>query len=129
MYKRQGLAEAEREAARTDPWELQRVMLASGDDRSDIRNALQFLARPDVFEPISSASMKVKIRDGLAERIGGASGNDPGSIDLDLFAIRAALAREAGGPFHFWTPGVAELWDASRAESALTDAELSLIHI
>lgn len=66
-----GLLEAEREAARTDPWELQRVMLASGDDRSDIRNALQFLARPDEFELISSAGMKTRIRDGLADRIGG----------------------------------------------------------
>ncbi|XKH54423.1 AAA family ATPase [Citricoccus nitrophenolicus] len=118
-----GLLEAEREAARTDPWELQRVMLASGDDRSEFRNALQFLARPDVFEPISSASMKAKIRDGLADRIGGASGNTPDSIDRDLFAIRTALEREVEGPFHFWTPGVAELWDASLAESASADAK------
>lgn len=107
------LTEAEREAARSDPWELQRVMLASGDDRPDIRNALQFLARPDVFEPISSAMMKAKIRDGLSERIGGATGNTPGSIDRDLFAIRASLARDFQGPFHFWTPGIAELWDTS----------------
>lgn len=119
-----GLSEAERESARTDPWELQRVMLTSGDDRSDIRNALQFLARPDVFEPISSASMKVKIRNGLADRIGGASGDTPGSIDRDLLAIRAVLAHEIEGPFHFWTLGVAELWDASRADLALTAAEI-----
>ncbi|PZO61385.1 MAG: restriction endonuclease [Pseudoxanthomonas suwonensis] len=117
------LSEPEREAARTDPWELQRVMLASGDDRPDIRNALQFLARPDVFEPISSAGMKVKIRDGLADRIGGATGNTPDSIDRDLLKIRAALAREIEEPFHFWTPGIAELWDASGIESASTDAE------
>lgn len=117
-----GLPEAEREAARIDPWELQSVMLASGDDRSDIRNALQFLARPEVFEPIASASMKEKVRDGLADRIGGASGNSPASIDRDLLAIRAELAREKIGPFHFWTPGVAELWDTSAADST-TDGE------
>lgn len=115
-----GLPEAEREAARTDPWELQRVMLASGDDRSDIRNLLQFLARPDTFEPISSASMKAKVRDGLADRIGGASGNSPQSIDRDLLAIRAALARETFGPFHFWTPEIAELWESPAAASKRT---------
>ncbi len=116
------LTEPEREAARTDPWELQRVMLASGDDRSDIRNAWQFLARPDVFEPISSASMKEKIRDGLQDRIGHASGNTPDAIDRDLLAIRAALAHEFDGPFHFWTPGVAELWDTSASDYGPADA-------
>lgn len=117
------LSEVEREAARANPWELQRVMLNSGNDRPDIRNALQFLARPEVFEPISSASMKAKIRDGLAHRIGGATGNTPDSIDRDLLAIRAALASEFGGPFHFWTPGIAELWDGSPAEPASEDSE------
>lgn len=110
-----GLTDDEREAARMDPWELQRVMLASGDDRSDIRNVLQFLARPDVFEPISSAQMKAKIRDALASRIDGLKANDPASIDRDLLAIRAVLAREFDGPFHFWTPGVEELWKESPA--------------
>ena len=114
------LPEAEREAARTDPWELQSVMLTSGDDRSDIRNALQFLARPDTFEPISSATMKAKIRDGLADRIGGASGNTPDAIDRDLLKIRAELSHEVEGTFHFWTPGIAELWDASGADSRST---------
>lgn len=117
------LPEAEREAARTDPWELQRVMLTSGNDRSEIRNALQFLARPDAFEPISSAEMKAKIRDGLADRIGGATGNSPGSIDRDLLAIRAALIDVVEGPFHFRTPGVAELWDGSRTESPSAEVD------
>ncbi|WP_457317553.1 AAA family ATPase [Sinomonas sp. RB5] len=117
-----GLPEAEREAARTDPWELQRAMLASGGDRSDIRNALQFLARPDAFEPISSSVMKSRIRDGLADRIGGATGNDPASIDRDLLAIRAALEHEVEGPFHFWTPAVEQLWHPSRTQSASADA-------
>ncbi|WP_240606783.1 AAA family ATPase [Microbacterium sp. Gd 4-13] len=107
------LAEHERDLAQADPWELQRVMLASGKDRSDIRNALQFLARPDEFEPISSAGMKSKIRAALSDRIGGPTGDGLESIDHDLLAIRAALAPEVGGPFHFWSPGVAELWGPS----------------
>ncbi|MDR7161393.1 AAA family ATPase [Arthrobacter sp. BE255] len=111
-----GLPESEREIARTDPWKLQQAMLSSGNDRSDIRNALQFLARSDIFEPIASAAMKQKIRDGLADRIGGATGSDPASIDRDLLAIRTALARSVEGPFHFWTPGVEELWDSSAGE-------------
>ncbi|PVE19090.1 restriction endonuclease [Arthrobacter sp. Bz4] len=111
-----GLPNDERDAARADPWTLQQVMLASGNDRSDIRNALQFLARPDVFEPIASGGMKKRIRDGLADRIGGGTGSDPASIDRDLLGIRAALARSIEGPFHFWTPGVEELWDSSASE-------------
>lgn len=110
------LSDAERQSARVDPWELQQVMLASGNDRSDIRNALQFLARPDTFEPVSSSGMKSKIRDGLADCIGGATGTDPVSIDRDLLAIRTALAHDAVGPFHFWTHGVLELWDESAAD-------------
>lgn len=113
-----GLSPTEREKARTDPWEFQRVMLTSGDDRSDIRNVLQFLAWPGVFEPISSAAMKAKVRDGLAERVGGATGDDPASLDRDLLGIRAAVAREVEGPFHFWSPGVNELWDSAPDQSA-----------
>ncbi len=107
-----GRSETERAHARTDPWALQREMIASGDDRSDIRNALQFLARPDVFEPISSAGMKERIRDGLADRIGGPTGSDATAIDHDLLAIRAALAHQVESSFHFWSPGVRELWDS-----------------
>lgn len=112
----QSLPEGEREAARTDPWKLQQAMLSSGIDRADIRNALQFLARPDIFEPISSAGMKQKIRDGLTDRIGGATGSDPASIDRDLLAIRTTLARSVEGAFHFWTSGVVELWNSSAGE-------------
>lgn len=123
-----GLSETERDAARSDPWELQRVMLASGDDRSDIRNALQFLARPDVFEPISSAAMKVRIRDGLADRIGGPTGGTPASIDRDLHTIRASLTSVVDGPFHFWSPGVKELWDASPRASGSTASASADLH-
>lgn len=123
----QGLLEGEREVARADPWKLQQVMLSSSNDRSDIRNALQFLARPDIFEPIASAGMKQKIRDGLADRIGGATGSDPASIDRDLLAIRTALARSVEGPFHFWTPGVEELWDSPAGEPALAATDVATL--
>src|SRR5699024_1473839 len=116
------LSEAERETARTDPWALQQVMLDSGNDRADIRNTLQFLARPDTFEPIISVSRKKKIRDGLADRIGGSTGETPVAIDRDLFDIRGSLAQDIEGPFHFWTSGVAELWDGTaNAETAGLD--------
>ncbi|WP_256714267.1 McrB family protein [Microbacterium sp. RU33B] len=121
------LPEGERTAARTDPWELQKVMLASGKDRSDIRNAMQFLIRPDEFEPISSAGMKSKIRDALAVRIGGPSGGDPVSIDRDLLAIRAELAPEIGEPFHFWRPDVAELWDSSTVGPATDSSKAAAL--
>ena len=114
------LPESAREAARTDPWELQRVMLASGEDESDVRNALQFLARPDTFELITAADMKKRVRDGLADRIGGASGSSPDRVDHDLLAIRLELAREAEEPFNFWDPWVRALWDPT---SAADDSE------
>lgn len=119
------LRDPERQVAQADPWELQRVMLASGDDRSDIRNALQFLARPDAFEPISSAAMKSKVRDGLADRIGAPTGDNPASIDRDLLKIRTALAHEVELPFHFWTPGVEELWNSSLTDSDSADTEIT----
>lgn len=122
------LTESEREVARSDPWELQRVMLASGDDRSDFRNALQFLAHPEVFEPISSAAMKSKIRDGLADRVDGPSGDSPAAIDHDLLRIRAALAPEIDGPFHFWSEGVVDLWDSASSPAVSPTSEDADLH-
>ncbi|WP_246527394.1 McrB family protein [Pseudarthrobacter albicanus] len=105
------LDDMQRDAARCDPWELQRVMLASGKDRSDMRNALQFFARPDVFEPISAASMKQKIRSGLGSLIGGSTGSGPAALDRDLFAIRATLAQDHTESFQFWDDGLEERWN------------------
>lgn len=117
------LPENEREAARADPWVLQQVMLdSSGDVSPDIRNALQFLARPEVFEPIASANYKAKIRQGLAHRIGGSTGNDPESLDRDILAIRASLAGDIDGPFHFWFPEVRPLWDAAASSGPADSA-------
>lgn len=117
------LGEDERVIARNSPWELQRVMLESGKDRSDIRNVLQFLACPDTFEAISSAEKKKKIRQALANRIGGATGDGPDAIDRDLFNIRAVLAEEISGEFTFWAPGIREVWDppAPTADPEWTD--------
>jgi 5-methylcytosine-specific restriction protein B len=106
-----GLSSEERDAARRDPWAVQRKMLSIGDDRPGFRNAFQFLAFPDVFEPISSAYMKSRIQAALADRIGGVSGSDPMSVDRDILSIRTVLAQEFDFPFHFWSPGIRELWD------------------
>ncbi len=122
------MSDAQRQEALVDPWKLQQAMLESGDDRSDIRNILQFLARPEIFEPISSAQMKKKIRDELAERIGGSSGDSPSDLDHDLLAIRVALTLERDGPFHFWSPGIKELWspeDTAPSEPGAGDDSLS----
>lgn len=112
------LPEQEQAAARQDPWLLQRVMLSSGEDRADIRNALQFLIRPDVFEPIASAAMKTAIVKGLADRLGGDVGQGPEDVDRQLLEVRRSLAEEREEPFHFWIAGVAELWGSTptRAE-------------
>lgn len=118
------LPEQERQGARKDPWRLQQVMLDSGNDRSDIRNTLQYLIYPDTFEPISSAAMKKRIRNGLSSRIGGPSGDDPQAIDRDLLAIRATLSDETDEPFNFWTSWVAKLWNPSAPNSHKPEAGL-----
>lgn len=115
------LDDNEREAARHDPWQMQQIMLASGDGTPDFRNALQFLAFPDTFEPISSVNMKTQIRAALAGRIGGPGGTDTQALDRDLLAIRASLAQEIREPFHFWTPGVRDLWDTAAPKPPLND--------
>ena len=104
------LDDATRQAAMQDPWLLQQAMVESGEDRADIRSALQFLIRPDTFEPIASMGMKDDIRDGFSDRINRRPGDTPAAIDGDLFDIRAALAEERDEPFHFWSPGIAEQW-------------------
>ncbi len=116
-----GLSDEERRAAEGHPWQVQRIMLDIGDGTPDIRNAMLFLAFPDVFEPISSVNMKTQIRTGLADRIGGASGVDAQSLDRDLLAIRASLAGEIAEPFHFWTPNVRAMWDTVKPPKPTVD--------
>lgn len=117
------LSEHDRAAARQDPWTLQEAMLASGKDRSDIRNALQFLAWPEVFEPISSASMKKKIRNGFIDK-DHASGDDPSSVDRDLATIRRDLVAELDEPFHFWSQGVEERWKPAPVATDPTEMDI-----
>ncbi|PAT10784.1 restriction endonuclease [Corynebacterium hadale] len=102
-----------REAAHADAWEFQRLMLDIDEDTSGARNALQFLAFPEAFEPISSNPMKAKIRHGFANRITPTPGDDPAAVDRDLLAIREVLANEHDEPFHFWSAGIVEHWNPS----------------
>lgn len=105
------LDDTSKQQAHADPWALQRAMLDCGDDQAGIRNALQFLFRPDTFEPIASGSTKLQVRNGLAEWIGATSGDDPVSVDRDLLRARGALTTEFEGEFGFWYDDIRELWD------------------
>ena len=109
---------ATREAARGDAWEFQRLMLDIEEDTSGIRNALQYLAFPEVFEPIASNAKKTKIRRGFADRITQEPGDDPYAVDRDLLEIRRVLAQEHDAPFHFWSPGIIEQWSDTPAPDA-----------
>lgn len=111
------LNQAKQRAVREDPWQLQNVMLEVEPDQSDIRNALQFLMRPEVFEPIASNSKKEAIRDALIGRITPHGGNPKQALDKDLLAIRESLARERDEPFHYWSPGVEDLWNPVQKDS------------
>lgn len=93
-----------------DAWALQKAMLESGPDNYAIRNVLQFLAHPDVFEPIAYEKRKVEIRDAFKDRIGRVSGDSPADLDLDILRIRAALMQEFESPFGFWSPEIGKLW-------------------
>ena len=110
-----GRSEEERSSAKSDPWRMQQIMLDAGDSAHDFRNAMQFLAFPAAFDPISSTNMKTRIRSALADRIGGSSGDDALSLDRDLVSIRAKLASEIEGTFNFWSPDVHQLWDTAAA--------------
>lgn len=105
------LSTAERESLKNDAWAFQKAMLDSGKDVSDIRNTLQFLAYPDVFETISSASKKEAIRASFPDVTGEITTDSPAQLDFDLLKIRAHLAAEFTEPFHFWTPGIHERWE------------------
>lgn len=113
------LSEDEQATARSDPWQLQQVMLDTDNKRSDIRNTFQFLAHPEVFEPIPSANQKKQIRDAFADRIEGAREDTLNYIDRDLVAIRTSLAKEINGEFGFWSDGVKELWKPTPNVTAL----------
>lgn len=112
----QTLSGTDREALKIDAWAFQKAMLDSGKDIPDIRNALQFLAHPEVFEAISSPGKKEKIQAGFTDLIGEVTTNSPVQLDLDLLMIRAKLAPEFPEPFHFWSPGVHERWESVAVE-------------
>lgn len=121
----QSLPDSDREHLKSDAWAFQKAMLDSGKDSTDIRYALQFLAHPDVFEPIASHNLKERIRAGFLELIDETTTDNPAQIDEDLLKIRASLATEFTEPFHFWTPEVQKLWDASAVEAHSSAASAS----
>lgn len=98
-------------SARQNPWDVEELMLEPGEDRSDIRNALQFLLFPEYFEPISSQSMKATIRDAFADRLTSPISNSPVEVDKDILRIRRILSDEVSHPFHFWSPEIRPKWD------------------
>ncbi|KAA8745046.1 AAA family ATPase [Corynebacterium tuscaniense] len=98
-------------SVRQDPWAIEKCMLDSGEDRSDIRNALQFLIFPEYFEPISSQDMKTRIRDAFADRLSSIASDSPLDVDQDLLRVRHSLGHEISDPFHFWSPQVRPMWD------------------
>src|SRR5699024_6167411 len=120
------LSDEERAATRSDPWQLQQAMLDSGDDRSDIRNTLQFLTHPETFEPIPSANQTKQIRDALADRIGGSRGDAPAQIDRDLLDLRSSLAEEIDGEFDFFSDGVMELWKPAEKSASAKEQSADL---
>ncbi|AJI78219.1 AAA family ATPase [Corynebacterium singulare] len=110
-------SESERRAILRDPVKLQDFMLnLAVDDRSDIRNIMQFLLFPEAFEAISAQRLKEKIVGELCSRIGGQSGETPQAIDRDLYSIRASIAEEVEGEFGFWTPAVLALWNEEESD-------------
>ncbi|MDO5508213.1 MAG: restriction endonuclease, partial [Corynebacterium casei] len=121
----QSLPDSDRKHLKRDAWAFQKAMLDSGKDSTDIRYALQFLAHPDVFEPIASHNLKERIRAGFLELIDETTTDNPAQIDEDLLKIRASLATEFTEPFHFWTPEVQKLWDASAMEAHSSAASAS----
>ncbi len=101
----------DRATALTDPWAFREIMATMSADQPGIRNALLYLAFPHTFFPIVNQDHKRAIRNAFAAIIGGATGNDPVSIDRDLEGIRARHLADVGdGEVDYYHEPFASQW-------------------
>ena len=109
-----------------------------------IRNAMQYLIAPEVFEPIATPSKKYTIVsapvfhqhiqqlldkthdiDDTSDFTGVRIPSDPRFLDEALLTIRAHLSKEQQAPFHFWSENIEKLWNGkdTTAETAETTTQ------
>ncbi|MGH3963040.1 MAG: McrB family protein [Pseudonocardiaceae bacterium] len=101
----------DRATALTDPWAFREIVAAMAVDQPSIRNALLHLAFPRTFFPIVNQDHKRAIRNAFASIIGGATGNDPVSIDRDLENIRIRHLEDVGdGDVRYYNEPFASQW-------------------
>ena len=102
--------DAGRAAALRDPWAFREIVAAMPADQPAIRNALLYVAFPRMFPPIVNQDHKRAVRNAFASVIGGATGNDPVSIDRDLDAIRAHHRAEVGREVDYYLEPFGSQW-------------------
>lgn len=101
----------DRATALTDPWAFREIVAAMSVDQPGIRNALLYLAFPRTFPPIVNQDHKRAIRNAFAAIIGGATGNDPVSIDHDFEKVRAHHRADLGdGEVDYYYEPFASQW-------------------
>lgn len=119
------LDEAGRNAALKEPWTFRELVHNLDTGQVAIRNSLLYLAFPDVFLPIVRQPDKVAIRNAFAEAIGGTTGDDPVTIDRDLFKIHAAHREQAGNKrVDYYQPPWRSVWDKGKTSDKAARAWL-----
>jgi 5-methylcytosine-specific restriction protein B len=108
--------DVERATALRDPWVFRDIVAAMPADQHGIRNALLYLAFPRTFPPVVSQDHRRAIRNAFASLIGGASGNDPVSIDRDLAAIREHHRTELGREVDYYLEPFGPQWQKGSDE-------------
>lgn len=101
-----------------DPWAFRDFVQAVPGTREPAqRNALLYLAHPDVFLPIVNTDHRKRIRQAFLEYAPSPSGD----LDRDLCDIYRAMERENGGPVDFYQPPWRERWLPSQASEEFVE--------
>ncbi|KFU75796.1 5-methylcytosine-specific restriction enzyme B [Amycolatopsis lurida] len=97
-----------RTEAFSDPWKFRTAVASMVTDQPGIRNSLLYLAFPDTFLPIVSQDNKRSIRDAFSHFLGLPSGQDPLSVDRDLFAIHQIHTKQDENANYYREPYVSQ---------------------
>ena len=97
----------QREALLADPWAFKSYISEQEVFKAQLqREAVLHLQFPEHFEPILAEAHKLQIKKTFEDHI-----SEPtDDVDQALLQVRAALTARFGDGFHFYEPGVRELW-------------------
>ncbi|WP_454198094.1 McrB family protein [Nocardia sp. Marseille-Q1738] len=101
-----------------DPLAFRETVRAVPTGQATQQNSLQYLAFPEFFLPIVSASDRRAIRDTFIDRLDESTGD----VDQDLHRLSVLMSENTGAPVHFYSPPWVDQWRGSRDPVTPTDA-------